>query len=169
MSIKFKTAYDRPETIPVSSGDKIRIEYALRHTPQGDLYLEKVAEHDIQAEIESFLPMTDLQNIVERYNATGDSSILQQRTGAFYGDFSEIPETMADAVHGAAAFQRLYEHQDKNEFPTIDSFLAVFSDPDRASAYLAKKAKDKEEADHKAAVAKAKAAKQIDKEAEAAQ
>lgn len=141
----FATAFDRPKTVPVCSGDKIRLEFALRHTVQGDLFLEKVADHDIQEEINSFLPQCDFETIVQRYEATGDPSFLNQKTGGFYGDFSQVPQTFADVIHGAKTLRDLYDRQDKSVFPSFDSFINTINDPKKASEIFADVAKKKQQ------------------------
>lgn len=62
----------------------------------GEVYLEKQGEENIQEFIDSFRDSTDIHVIVKRIQA-GEEELLRKRPGSF-GDFTQMPKTYAEAL-----------------------------------------------------------------------
>lgn len=82
-----------------ASGDKIRRTFRWRHDSEGKKELILDEEIDRDAEVQSFLEETKIENIIRR--ATFDPEVAQ-RLGASLGDgepvdYTEMPTTLAEA------------------------------------------------------------------------
>lgn len=82
-----------------ASGDKIRRTFRWRHDSEGKKELILDEEVDRDAEIQSFLEETKIENIIRR--ATFDPEVAQ-KLGATLGDaepidYTEMPTTLAEA------------------------------------------------------------------------
>lgn len=98
MALKFRTQFDRQRVFS-APGDRVRLEYELRYTPEGVEYLEETGKVDQYEEIQSHRLSVDINYLIKRYEA-GDVSVLERRQGA-YGDFTEMPKTYAEMLNRA--------------------------------------------------------------------
>ena len=98
-----------------ASGDKIRRTFRWKYDNEGKKELTLDEEIDRDAEIQSFLEETKIENIIRR--ATFDPE-LAQRLGASLGDgepidYTEMPTTLAEAQN-----LMIQAEQTWNELPT---------------------------------------------------
>lgn len=85
------------ENRPTTPGEKIRRTYLWQMNAKGEKVLVIDQEIDQQAEIDSFLEETKIENIVRR--ASIDPAIaerLKLETGGGIQDFTEAPQTLAE-------------------------------------------------------------------------
>ena len=70
------------------------------------IVLECSGVMDIQEQIESFAPFTDLNYMLHRLSV-GDTSVLAKRT-PMYGDFSRLPDNPVDAINLVHSAERKF-------------------------------------------------------------
>ena len=70
------------------------------------IVLESSGVLDIQEQIESFAPFTDLNYMLHRLSV-GDTSVLAKRT-PMYGDFSRLPDNPVDAINLVHSAERKF-------------------------------------------------------------
>lgn len=93
----FRNVYtiDR-ENRPISeSGLKTRPDYKPTYGKDGKYRLEVCGEINSYDDIQSYHDSCDLQQIIAKYNMTGNADLLNKRHG-FYMDITEFPETYAE-------------------------------------------------------------------------
>ena len=70
------------------------------------IVLESSGVMDIQEQIESFAPFTDLNYMLHRLSV-GDTSVLVKRT-PLYGDFSRLPDNPVDVINLVHSAERKF-------------------------------------------------------------
>ena len=93
---KFRTIYDHV-VVASNSGTQMVKDYQSVVDDDGSRHLVVVGEHSLYDEIQSYKESCDLKKIIERFQLTGDVSLLQQKQG-FYADVTEYPKTMAEMI-----------------------------------------------------------------------
>lgn len=79
-------------------GERFKDVYQLVYQQDGTISLEVVDKVDLYAQIQSFKDSTDINKLLERFSETGDMSIFfQHQTDPLYGDFVNVPHTIAEA------------------------------------------------------------------------
>lgn len=76
--------------------------------------IKKVGETDVDAYIQSFAASTGVHNVVARFKATQDVSLLKQRS-PIYGDVSGIPDNPID-----------FRNRSEDATSKVDSFVKQF-------------------------------------------
>lgn len=97
-----------PNSFTSDPGSRFRPVYGSRIAPDGSLYLEKQDEIDLRAEYNAQRDQTDMSYILARLNI-GDTSVLNRRA-AMYGDFTEVPKSMAEVMQAAINAESAFAH-----------------------------------------------------------
>lgn len=106
--IVFKTAYENiPSSVTMTGRDE-RVSYVERFTKAGEPFLEESGRSSIRDEVKASFESSLIYSVLDRFEATGDAALLKVRS-ASYGDFSRVPETMADAVNAADRLRVTYD------------------------------------------------------------
>lgn len=85
---------------PTPAGDRFETEYKLVQE-DSNLSLVEVGKIDVQEKISSYEDGVSLPRLIARYQA-GDTSVFAGDSG-FYGDVSEMPRNLQDAIHASRA------------------------------------------------------------------
>lgn len=93
MILKNNTMDDAAKFVS-SSGDQFEPLYSPKIVCDGRIELEETGKRDVQQEINSWREHTDMAYIL-RQMAAGS---YQPRSNPVYGDFTDMPETMAEAM-----------------------------------------------------------------------
>lgn len=129
---KFRTIYDR-ERITSCVGDPMVNDYESVVDKDGSRHLEIVGQHSLYDEIQAFKDSCDLKKIIEKFQLTGDVSLLQQKQG-FYADVTEYPQTMAEMIQLSDYARKIFDSlpvDDKALFNNnIEEFLVSMSSQD---------------------------------------
>lgn len=135
----FRTPYNLGITSHSSRvGSRYYHDVHLRHTPDGNMYLEKGKEHDRQAEINSYQDSCDVDKLIRRYE-NGDSTALIRNKGGAFVDLSSLPKTQHEAYRLSRDLELAYSELSgdlKDKFPTFSDFSKVFTDKDKLNSYL---------------------------------
>lgn len=92
----FRTAYNRPETIPAETGDGTEAIFKFEVNEDGEKVLvEQPEREDIYEGIQEALDGTLIENIVRR-SQMGDDTVLNKLIGNFY-DATIMPGNLAEA------------------------------------------------------------------------
>ena len=122
----FRTVYERIR-IYSDPGSPIGIEYGFRKNKKGEDILVKIGEFNLYDKIQSYKDSVDLNKIIERFRLTGDTSLLNQRSG-FYGDVSEMPQSYAEFLNVALIAKEEFESLPsdiRDKFNnSVDQFIA---------------------------------------------
>lgn len=108
--MKFRTQYDEHERIFINIGDKVHILYSSKYDDDGNLVLYEVGRENIPEFINSHAESCDINVIVERFRE-GDTSALSRRQ-LMFGDFTQSPKTLADALNTVIAAERTFDSLD---------------------------------------------------------
>lgn len=106
------------------AGSRMRPHYHRVREPGKAPYLEQIGETDQQAVIQSYAEETDVNRIVQRYQA-GDVGIVQRVQGV-YTDISGLPTDLTTAfetVHAARAYYEGLPAEVQRSFPSLGAFL----------------------------------------------
>lgn len=112
-----------------ASGDKIRRTFRWKYNKEGKKELTLDEEIDRDAEIQSFLEETKIENIIKR--ATFDPEVAK-RLGASLGDdepidYTEMPETLAEAQNLMLMAEQTWDKlpsETKQQFDNdVDKFI----------------------------------------------
>lgn len=126
-STKWKTQYDRKREFYASPGSAIVKKFSSRLDKDGNVEVYEDGEKDLYAYIQSFAEMTDINNVIARYAATGDESILNKNPGA-YLDLSNLPDNFIDMINEFRKAENLFNDLDpeiKEKFDNnVNRFLA---------------------------------------------
>lgn len=107
--MKFKTQYDeKRERVFTNPGNPMKDVYKMRLNEKGQQVLEKVSQYSLFDEIQSHLEETEIHALVERYQLTGDPSVLMKQPGQ-YGDFTALPTSLADVYRFVADANNFFE------------------------------------------------------------
>lgn len=96
--MKFDTWYDRKKDHRIISepGSGMKATYKMTVDKDGRRELRKSGEYNLYAEIQSYKDSCSIDYILSRF-AAGDSTALSRVQG-IYGDFSQVPTTMAEVM-----------------------------------------------------------------------
>lgn len=90
------------------AGNRFEVIYSPKVQADGSIELVETGKKDIQEEIDSWYEHTDMSYILRAMAATGE---IPNVSRGFYGDFSEMPGNMAEAMQlmldAEAAFYEL--------------------------------------------------------------
>lgn len=104
-----KARVSRPNDFVSCSGSPIHEIRSPKMSSDGSLQLVISGKENIQDKINSYVPSTDFAYILNQLSF-GDQSVISQGQ-MFYGDFTQVPKTMADAMQlqldAEAAFYKL--------------------------------------------------------------
>ena len=92
--MKFRTQYEKSDRYISNAGDPDHILYTSRYNEDGIIELVEIGKEFIPDMIQSHAESVDLNVIMAKF-ASGDTSVLQRRQ-AFYGDFTQLPKTLAE-------------------------------------------------------------------------
>lgn len=105
-----------PQEFVTSSGSDIHILYSGKLMPNGEIKLSECGKESISDKIQAQVPFTDINYIINRLTM-GDTSVL--RDGAMYGDFTEVPKSLAEALEVIINGQKKFDElpvEIKNKF-----------------------------------------------------
>lgn len=94
MRNKFNRVPD-PNKFMSCSGSDIHVLYEGKIMSDGTVKLVPIGKESISEKINSYAAYTDIRYIMNRLRQ-GDTSVL--RDGAFYGDMTKAPKSLADAM-----------------------------------------------------------------------
>lgn len=104
--MKFKTQYDERDRVYAHPGNPIKQLYSGSYNERGQVELKEDGTDDIYAYIQSFAESTDIHAIMRRYH-NGEVDVLEKVQG-FYGDFTEMPTTYAEALQRIADSEKVF-------------------------------------------------------------
>lgn len=108
-TLGFKTWREERRRVNSEPGSRIHEVLSGKYDKEGRLVLEKVGEEDVYDRIQSYAEMTDINNIMKRYQQ-GEEDVLE-RTQGIYMDATSLPENMADLLnklnHAEDEFEKL--------------------------------------------------------------
>lgn len=92
----FQTQYDRigERGVPSAPGSGMKDTYKMHVDEDGKRELRKSGEYNLYAEIQSYKDSVSIDYILSRF-VNGDETALSRAQG-IYGDFTEMPKTMAE-------------------------------------------------------------------------
>lgn len=93
--MKFNNVYTKLHNKKSLPGEKVRPKYRPVYDSHGVYHLEIDGQVNSYDDIQAHAESCDLSLIMERYNMTGDSSLLNQRNG-FYEDIIDYPKNYAE-------------------------------------------------------------------------
>lgn len=93
---RFRTQFDRVR-VRSRHGERFKDTFSPVFTETGSLDLVNDGKEDTYAYIQSFKDSVDVNQIIARFTASGDETLLNRRK-ALYGDFTEFPKTYAEAL-----------------------------------------------------------------------
>lgn len=104
----FKSRYSlKREPVFSVAGDGIEHTYKLKVDDNGVRKLKRVGKINAYEHIQSFADSTDIHVILQRFAATGDTSLMNVRQG-MYGDFTSLPKSMADMMQRVIDAEHLF-------------------------------------------------------------
>ena len=103
---KFKSMFDRPETIPCETGTEFDKTYTMIIDEYGHKELKCTGETNRYAKIQSHLDEVLVENILAK--ATLDPSILNKKEGLYF-DSTSMPKTLAEAQNAILALNQEFE------------------------------------------------------------
>lgn len=106
--MEFKTQYDEHKRVFTNPGSPMKTVYKMRLDDKGRQVLEKMSEYSLYDEIQSHFEETEIHALVDRYKLTGDPSVLNRQLGQ-YGDFTDLPTSLADVYKRVADANNLFE------------------------------------------------------------
>lgn len=112
------------------SGDGVRPVYQMViNVHNGESELKEVGKENYDQFIQSFAPSCDISVIAARV-AAGEVELLNKRPG-FFGDVSQMPETLAEILQTRIDAKRIYDNlapDIKEKFDGFDDFCADAGD-----------------------------------------
>ena len=104
--MKFRTKYDR-NAVFAEPGSPVRTVYGAKYDNKHNLVVEKKAEENFYAYINSFADSVDINVLVTRFT-NGDREALLQRAGA-YIDVSSMPTNLNDFISLSQSATALFD------------------------------------------------------------
>lgn len=133
----FRTSYDRSPSPATLAGRDERVSYVERFSKSGEPYLEESGRSSLRDEVKAAFESSLVYSILDKFEATGEQALLRVRQ-ASYGDFSRIPETMADAVNAADRLRVTYDGLDleiREKLGTFEEFVKTASSDSISSIF----------------------------------
>lgn len=135
-----RTNHGEKERKATEAGRKVRLTFRWKYDDKGNKYLVEDEKIDCDAEIQSYLEETKIENIIQR--ASFDPSIAQ-RLGASLGDgetqdFTGMPGTLAEAQNLMIEVEQTWDklpREVKQKFDNdVDKFVHGFGTVEWANA-----------------------------------
>lgn len=132
---KVLTPLDFRVPVHTEPGSRYKDEYKAFFNEDGSLVFKVVDKTDLYMYIQSFKDSCDLNKLLERFAETGDMSVFnQRRQEPMYGDFVEMPKTVAEMYQRVQDAQDLFLSLDpsiREKFNNSASeWLASMNEPD---------------------------------------
>lgn len=113
-------------------GDPIKVTLGLHYDKKGCIDLVPKGKYSLYDEIQSHADSCDIHVILKRF-AAGDTSVLQQRAGAF-ADVSNLPTNFAEILNTVCAAEDIFgslPSEVRNNFGnSVAQFLASMDSPE---------------------------------------
>lgn len=122
---------------PTEAGESIRRTYLWEHNEKGEKVLRLDQTIDQQAEIDSYLEETKLENIIRRASIDPDiTARLTPDIGGGIQDYTEAPQTLAELQNIMLRAEQIWEEVPKEiklKFDNdVDKFIASYGTIDWA-------------------------------------
>lgn len=115
-------------------GERFKKEFKLAYDGDGRKYLKECGDTDLQAQIDSYEPSVNLQNIIARFQA-GDVGVLE-RANAFYADATEIPVKLQDVLNMNMEAKRVFDGMPKEVRELYgNSYVDFLDHPEKINDY----------------------------------
>lgn len=119
------------ETWPTEAGESVRRTYLWERNEKGEKELRLDQTIDQQAEIDSYLEETKLENIIRRASIDPDiAARIQPELGGGIQDFTEAPQTLAELQNIMLRAEQIWEEIPKeiklNFDNDVDKFIASY-------------------------------------------
>lgn len=131
MAYRSVSNFREKESKPTAPGEKIRRTYLWQMNAKGEKVLVIDQEIDQQAEIDSYLEETKIENILRR--ASIDPAIaerLKPETGGDIQDYTEAPQTLAELQNIMLRAERIWKDMPKEiklKFDNdVDKFISSY-------------------------------------------
>jgi len=116
---------------PTEAGENVRRTYLWEHNEKGEKVLKLDQTIDQQAEIDSYLEETKLENIIRRASIDPDiAARIKPDIGGGIQDFTEAPQTLAELQNIMLRAEQIWEEvpkETKLKFDNdVDKFIASF-------------------------------------------
>lgn len=116
---------------PTEAGESVRRTYLWERNEKGEKVLRLDQTIDQQAEIDSYLEETKLENIIRRASIDPDiAARLMPDTGRGIQDYTEAPQTLAELQNIMLRAKQIWEEvpkETKLKFDNdVDNFIASF-------------------------------------------
>lgn len=85
-----------PNEYVSNSGDRDRIVYSAKISPNGVIEVVPTGKEDFQSYIESFRSQTDMAYILKQLSL-GNNAVLNQSSPS-YGDYTQMPRSLSEAM-----------------------------------------------------------------------
>lgn len=116
--MKYKTQYDEKKVrYYTNTGEKEHIVYSSKFDENGNIVLFEAGRQNIPEFINSHAESVDINVILQRFTE-GDTSALSRRQ-LMFGDFTQTPKTLADALNLVIAGENMFnslDPEDKKKF-----------------------------------------------------
>ena len=137
---------------PTEAGESVRRTYLWEHNEKGERVLRLDQIIDQQAEIDSYLEETKLENIIRRASIDPDiAARIKPDIGGGIQDFTEAPQTLAELQNIMIRAEQIWNEVPKEiklKFDNdVDKFVASFGTVEWAKnlgIYQEKQTEDKE-------------------------
>ena len=94
--MEFRKTYERVR-MTSNPGSRMVKEHKIIVDEKGDSILSIVGEFSLYDQIQAFADSCDLQKIIQKFQLTGDPSVLMQKQ-TFYADVTEYPKSYAEML-----------------------------------------------------------------------
>lgn len=116
---------------PTEAGESVRRTYLWERNEKGEKVLRLDQTIDQQAEIDSYLEETKIENIIRRASIDPDiASRIAPDIGGGIQDFTEVPHTLAELQNIMIRAEQIWDEvpkEIKNKFDNdVDKFVASF-------------------------------------------
>lgn len=116
---------------PTEAGESVRRTYLWEHNEKGEKVLTLDQVIDQQAEIDSYLEETKLENIIRRASIDPDiAARIKPDIGGGIQDYTEAPQTLAEMQNIMLRAEQIWEEVPKEiklKFDNdVDKFIASF-------------------------------------------
>lgn len=107
--MKFETSFQRKNNrVTAEPGSGMKATYKMHVDENGKRELRRSGEYNLYAEIQSYKDSCSIDYILSRF-AAGDDTALSRVQG-IYGDFSEVPTTMAEVMQRVIDAEHIFNN-----------------------------------------------------------